>query len=158
MAIRRVTTDVASTGVLQPGNGGMPSRDRKLTQAAPGLRGKPQVAQFGAPRVRKKTLVDIELDADSDLEDFENNNQMMKIKGAVEEEEEESGDEADSEIRREASQLDKKPGSLQSDCELERKGLDDDDGKPAMNQVDSLQGDSVIMKVMPAGGDTVSID
>ena len=34
---------------------------------------------------RKKTLVDIELDADSDLEDFENNNLLMKIRGVVKE-------------------------------------------------------------------------
>ena len=34
--------------------------------------------RFGNQRAqRKKTLVDIELDADSDLEDFENNNLIM---------------------------------------------------------------------------------
>lgn len=70
-------------------------------------------------RNTKKTLVDIEMDADSDLEEFEHNNQIEKIR------DDDSDDDLDeaTEFGRQATQIDKKPGSLQSDSELARQDL-----------------------------------
>lgn len=112
--------------------------------------------------------MDIELDADSDLEDFENNNQMTRIiKNVVGEDDDSEGDDEESELHREATQFDKKPSSLQSDdCELERKGVETegdsgrmiDDSLNGFHKVDSRRDDTMVMKVAPADADTVSID
>lgn len=157
MAIRRVTTDAAGPAALQAGKPTVPGRSRQLTHApAPGHE-KGHATHFSVQRTRKKTLVDIELDADSDLEDFDNN-QIKKIRGAVEEERE-SGEDDESELRREATQIDKKPGSLQSESEFVRQGMDDDDFKSDVQQLDAQRDDdSLVVKIVAPGGDTVSVD
>ena len=74
MAIRRVTTAPTSDAALQP----VPDRARKLTQYGTGGVGKVRSQQADAPRFGgrrpAKALVDIEMDADSDLEEFERHN------------------------------------------------------------------------------------
>jgi len=59
-------------------------------------------------RDRKMTLVDIEMDADSDLEEFERN-QIQKLRGRGSEEDDLD---EETEFDRQATQMDKAPGSL----------------------------------------------
>jgi hypothetical protein len=148
MAIRRVTADVASGDALQLGKAGARDRNRRVTAGPEIMDKKPW---FGVQRTRKKTLVDIELDADSDLEDFDNN-QMMKIRGAVREEEE--GEDDESELKREPTQIDNKPGSLQSESEFVRQTMDEDEFQPDAQRED----DTMVAKVAAPSGDTVSVD
>lgn len=81
MAIRRVTTNLPGEQQLVTAA----SMDRKFTQRIPRQTNKHtnthEAPQFGgvARRSTKKALVDIEMDADSDLEDFEMHNQIEKI-------------------------------------------------------------------------------
>ena len=146
MAIRRVTADVARGDALQLGKAAARDRNRRVTAGPEIMDAKPR---FGVQRTRKKTLVDIELDADSDLEDFDNN-QMMKIRAVREEE----GEDDESELKREPTQIDNKPGSLQSESEFLRQTLDEDENQPDAQRDD----DSLVAKVVAPSGDTVSVD
>lgn len=105
MAIRRVTTDAAPEQALPRGA----RLQRGLTQGA--KRADPRTHETAAPvfgrRDRKKTLVDIEMDADSDLEEFERN-QIEKLRGRGSDDDLD----ADTELARQATQMDKAPGSL----------------------------------------------
>ena len=119
MAIKRLNTGVE--GEQAPHFGGAPGRgltQKVMKQAAPGTQ-ELSAPVFGAGRSRKKTLVDIEMDADSDLEEFERN-QVDKLRGSAEDD-----PDAGTELGRQATQLDKKPGSLESASEVLSRDVDD---------------------------------